>query len=413
VILWATWCGPCKQELPYVQRWWDALADQGLRIFAVATDRDPAVVPPFLQENDYTFPVLLGGQQQMRDWGVTGIPAGFLVSPDGNVHASWRGFDRGHLDSLGETLESLVTGGPEANTGSHFARWTGTLQPSVRWLHTAPGIQALGQRAGPAGREEILAGLEDGSVAAFGDRPEASRTAGFPSVGPRSGGQLEHVMAGDEPLLLSRKRRASNVWLARSGAEQSIVVHASRQRVGGLDLGDLTGDGVPELAVGELAAGGLVLRNLDGSVLWQHEHLRGIFDVLIQPAEGAGQVLVLLDDKLMTLGAEGETIGQQDGMGGYRGLQRWEDGYLFHDRGVSEVSALRRPQGPALMVVRAARRVSVFSPGTTEPLLVLEVEAGEVDAAGLDLDGDGTDELVLSSSEFGLLALDLPVGEAR
>ena len=61
INLWATWCPPCRAEMPAIQKLYDEYKEQGLVVLAVnMTYQDnPLAVLPFTQENNLTFPILL------------------------------------------------------------------------------------------------------------------------------------------------------------------------------------------------------------------------------------------------------------------------------------------------------------------------------------------------------------------
>ena len=61
-ILWATWCAPCVEKLPHVQKLYDRLKDKpNVVVVALNIDSNPGLVEPFLRGRGYTFPVLLAG----------------------------------------------------------------------------------------------------------------------------------------------------------------------------------------------------------------------------------------------------------------------------------------------------------------------------------------------------------------
>jgi thiol-disulfide isomerase/thioredoxin len=92
VNLWATWCGPCRQELPYVQKLRDQLKDRkDVLVLTLNIDQEVGMIEPFMKENKYSFPVLLG-QTYAEGQGVNSIPRNWVVSFDGKVIYEGIGF---------------------------------------------------------------------------------------------------------------------------------------------------------------------------------------------------------------------------------------------------------------------------------------------------------------------------------
>ena len=59
VNVWATSCGPCRAELPYVEKLYQQMkGGQDVLVLTLNTDENPALIEPFLRQNKYTFPVL-------------------------------------------------------------------------------------------------------------------------------------------------------------------------------------------------------------------------------------------------------------------------------------------------------------------------------------------------------------------
>ncbi|MHB8840093.1 MAG: peroxiredoxin family protein [Gemmatimonadaceae bacterium] len=86
--LWATWCGPCKQEMPGIQALHDSLGAQGLRVVAVSVD-DPGfddAIRQFVAEHKLTFEILHEGSGTIeRDYQTSGIPETFVIGRDGVI----------------------------------------------------------------------------------------------------------------------------------------------------------------------------------------------------------------------------------------------------------------------------------------------------------------------------------------
>lgn len=92
INLWATWCGPCRLELPYVQKLREQLKDKkDVVILTLNIDEEVGMVEPFMKENKYTFPVLLG-QSYADKQGINSIPRNWVVSVDGKVVFEGIGF---------------------------------------------------------------------------------------------------------------------------------------------------------------------------------------------------------------------------------------------------------------------------------------------------------------------------------
>jgi len=85
INVWATWCGPCKVELPHIQKLYDRFKDStDLQVLTLNFDEDLGVVEPFLKENGYRFPVLpaFGFVSNLLDSSV-GIPQIWIVDSKG------------------------------------------------------------------------------------------------------------------------------------------------------------------------------------------------------------------------------------------------------------------------------------------------------------------------------------------
>ena len=86
--LWATWCPPCRAEMPYLQQLADRYRERGLRVVGISLDDRGAwdLVREFLGESGVSYDILLDpAMTSMDQLGVLGLPATFLVDPDGIV----------------------------------------------------------------------------------------------------------------------------------------------------------------------------------------------------------------------------------------------------------------------------------------------------------------------------------------
>lgn len=86
VNLWATWCGPCRQELPRLSRLHEQNAARGLKVVGIALDEERAVVERFLKKVPVKYPVVFGGKGTTDKLGeLPGLPATLVLTPGGKV----------------------------------------------------------------------------------------------------------------------------------------------------------------------------------------------------------------------------------------------------------------------------------------------------------------------------------------
>jgi thiol-disulfide isomerase/thioredoxin len=86
INFWATWCGPCREEMPAMQELYEQYRDQGLVILAVDMEEDAATVRRWIEQGGYTFTFVLDGDgQQVKRWNVVAAPTSYFVAPDGVI----------------------------------------------------------------------------------------------------------------------------------------------------------------------------------------------------------------------------------------------------------------------------------------------------------------------------------------
>jgi len=92
VNVWASWCGPCKLELPVVQRMYDSYSDRNFVVVAVNVDADRKRVSPFMKQFNISVPVYYAAPEDAGPLTARGIPTTFLLATDRTLLDSQVGF---------------------------------------------------------------------------------------------------------------------------------------------------------------------------------------------------------------------------------------------------------------------------------------------------------------------------------
>lgn len=89
VNFWATWCEPCREEMPSIERLKEKFAGQPFDVLAVNVDEPEARVRAFLEKTPLQLTVLLDpGKAVTKNWDARILPASFVIGRDGRVHYS-------------------------------------------------------------------------------------------------------------------------------------------------------------------------------------------------------------------------------------------------------------------------------------------------------------------------------------
>jgi cytochrome c biogenesis protein CcmG, thiol:disulfide interchange protein DsbE len=104
---WATWCAPCRVELPTFSSWQGRYGPEGLQVIAVAMDDDSAPVGKAARKLHLNFPVLMGDEKLGDDYGrVLGLPVTYLIGRNGKITARFAG--ETDLDQVESKVRELL-----------------------------------------------------------------------------------------------------------------------------------------------------------------------------------------------------------------------------------------------------------------------------------------------------------------
>ena len=107
INFWATWCGPCREELPILVDLYRKYKGRGLEILSINTDDDQALVSTFARQYKLTFPVFNdeGTKNRLR---VESIPTSVFIGRDGIIHYRKVGFNEQSVDEIEAVINKLL-----------------------------------------------------------------------------------------------------------------------------------------------------------------------------------------------------------------------------------------------------------------------------------------------------------------
>ena len=86
VNFWATWCPPCRAEMPSMQRAWQQLEQEGILMLGINVGEDEDTIFQFTANYPVEFPLLMDQDSRViNQWPVRGLPTTFVVSPAGKI----------------------------------------------------------------------------------------------------------------------------------------------------------------------------------------------------------------------------------------------------------------------------------------------------------------------------------------
>ena len=111
INIWATWCPPCRAEMPAIETVYEQYRDQGFTVLAVNLQEDPRSVAKFMQQYKLAFPALLDLDGQVsRAYQAYSLPSSFFVDRKGIIRQVYRGPMPRSV--IAGTVEQLLQEGP-------------------------------------------------------------------------------------------------------------------------------------------------------------------------------------------------------------------------------------------------------------------------------------------------------------
>ncbi|MCU7936592.1 MAG: TlpA family protein disulfide reductase [Candidatus Thiodiazotropha sp. (ex Dulcina madagascariensis)] len=109
VNFWASWCGPCRQEMPLLQQLYERYQSMGFTLLGVNVDEEQAAAEKMLRDIPVSFPVLYDDKSRVsKAYRVKAMPSTFMIDRDGQVRYLHKGYKPGYEADYQEQIRELL-----------------------------------------------------------------------------------------------------------------------------------------------------------------------------------------------------------------------------------------------------------------------------------------------------------------
>ncbi|UTW45284.1 TlpA family protein disulfide reductase [bacterium SCSIO 12696] len=106
---WASWCGPCKQEMPLLDELYQRYSRAGFTILGVNVERDTEDALQVLNDIPVTFPILFDTESIVsKAYDVSAMPTTVMIDRDGNIRHLHKGYKPGYEDEYRKQIKQLI-----------------------------------------------------------------------------------------------------------------------------------------------------------------------------------------------------------------------------------------------------------------------------------------------------------------
>lgn len=112
---WASWCVPCRQEMPYLAQLWERHRDGGFKVLAINVDEDIELAKAFASEYEMPFTLLRDADKSVSKlYRVPGFPTHYIVDRKGRIRFSGLGFNLADVGAISQEVETLLAESADA-----------------------------------------------------------------------------------------------------------------------------------------------------------------------------------------------------------------------------------------------------------------------------------------------------------
>lgn len=109
VNFWATWCGPCRQEMPQLEALYQRYSGLGFTLLGVNVEEDSSGADKFLAETPVSFPILFDPRSEVSElYNVIAMPSTVLIDKSGNLRFIHHGYQPGYENDYQSQIRALI-----------------------------------------------------------------------------------------------------------------------------------------------------------------------------------------------------------------------------------------------------------------------------------------------------------------
>ena len=109
INFWASWCGPCRKEMPVLQKFYEKYQDLGVSVWGVNVEQENQAGRDFLADLNLTFPILFDETNTISaSYQVEAMPTTIIIDRDGVVRYAFQGYKPGYEKKYAKAIKKLI-----------------------------------------------------------------------------------------------------------------------------------------------------------------------------------------------------------------------------------------------------------------------------------------------------------------